>query len=1156
MVSEPQAHHTILFTTLPDGITLNKTPLPVSVLVSPRLQGPDHLGAYPDWLKWTGLLKEHGAKITFTCAGQSLTLPLNTAPLQPEYWTDLFKEDTLVRSFQYTDMTEKAVLSYSVRLAMSSLKALYQEAGFALALPAGDVDDQERSRLRLLGDMLAGLQVNWDEREAPALRQQLAYRLKDGAGSSNFSAQMTYIPPAFYGPDGLLSSQQIGAPGSSAREAFNAATALPFAAFHHMPPAPPIETPDWDTALDFHQALSALNAYRELQRALGLVFDLELPADFVAQSGFLNPETLAVTAFEPGWGWEIQPEPLHALHTAYYHLAAGETRLFLTALHPQGFQKTGLQVLGLLNLDAGRFGLAQIDMDGGMHKTIQLAESALKQPAPPNPEVYDPTTSLPALRSGGLSLFADQRALGMLNQVSESKSFNDALEAKTGQPRPFYAEDLVRGFRIDIWEARTGKWQSLHRRNGTYVFSEHTFETEDEEGFVQLAVTQAAPDPEREFPAEELYLHEAIARWPGWSMSAPMPGKHLTRHADPEKAVPPDPGDPEHDPENPAITPFKMAPTYKAVPGSLPRLRFGESYRLRVRVVDLAGNALRWDDPLAVVLANSLGLPKYPEGLPYLRFEPLPSPQIVLRDERGVTGPGSAVDRIVIRTYNDDPSKDGDPANLTANDRHIAPPRATIDLAEKMGMFDDASGKPIAGPAMYNLISARDTGDFQQTPNPVDVSGLEQTFPLEPDPQIDSLPYLPDGMARAAVIRDLPGTPEGCRGRAEPGAGAAAAVEYQELDDPNPRPGSATLISFGGNGWQGLQPFRLALEEGDAIPQWDPAGRLLTVYLPKGASTAVPLSSWLSPSDLKRMGPWAWLRQYLELDTIFNAHRVQFFPGSPVERIAHLLQRAVEGGHWMLTPPRVLHLVHAVQQPIGQPAFTPLVVQRQELALYPLPDPLETMPEKDPTQETEHAALTAWRRPDGLDAYLLGGLRIHGASTIRVDLEATWEDPVDDPASGPPSTIQLSAQVDELPLPRLRDEWLVASGLPSRQVGFYDLESDTIAFLARGDAIGSFGEGLYAYIDSAPRHKLGDTRHHRISYTPVATSRYREYFPADAAVLDFTRRGAPLEVNVPASARPDTPARVLRAAHLWLAAPERNQPEAQCALWRRAAGLS
>ena len=52
-------------------------------------------------------------------------------------------------------------------------------------------------------------------------------------------------------------------------------------------------------------------------------------------------------------------------------------------------------------------------------------------------------------------------------------------------------------------------------------------------------------------------------------------------------------------------------------------------------------------------------------------------------------------------------------------------------------------------------------------------------------------------------------------------------------------------------------------------------------------------------------------------------------PGSEDDRIAHSLQRAGEGGYFMVAPPRFLTLVHAVQQPLGRPGFTSLPVEHQ-----------------------------------------------------------------------------------------------------------------------------------------------------------------------------------------------------------------------------------
>ena len=100
---------------------------------------------------------------------------------------------------------------------------------------------------------------------------------------------------------------------------------------------------------------------------------------------------------------------------------------------------------------------------------------------------------------------------------------------------------------------------------------------------------------------------------------------------------------------------------------------------------DLAGNSLRFDDKLADQLASVFALPPDEEGFTYLRFEPVPAPIIVIRNEAAVTAPGSAVDRLVIRTFNDDISKDETAADISDADRHIIPPRAAIEMGERLG---------------------------------------------------------------------------------------------------------------------------------------------------------------------------------------------------------------------------------------------------------------------------------------------------------------------------------------------------------------------------------------------------------------------------------------------------------------------------------------
>ena len=95
------------------------------------------------------------------------------------------------------------------------------------------------------------------------------------------------------------------------------------------------------------------------------------------------------------------------------------------------------------------------------------------------------------------------------------------------------------------------------------------------------------------------------------------------------------------------------------------------------------------------------------------------------------------------------------------------------------------------------------------------------------------------------------------------------------------------------------------------------------------------------------------------------------------------------------------------------------------------------------------APIIAYRRLGATDAYLLGALRVHGASTMKIDLSAEWEDPEDNIARR--FVVQKSAPVDELPLTELNEDYLrvfarESSGQDYRYVGYYDPEHDQIAF--------------------------------------------------------------------------------------------------------------
>ena len=154
----------------------------------------------------------------------------------------------------------------------------------------------------------------------------------------------------------------------------------------------------------------------------------------------------------------------------------------------------------------------------------------------------------------------------------------------------------------------------------------------------------------------------------------------------------------------------------------------------------------------------------------------------------------------------------------------------------------------------------------------------------------------------------------------------------------------------------------------------------------------------------------------------------------------------------------------------------------------------------------------------------MGALRIHGASTAKVDLLAEWTDPVDDPGRAGARRAQLQARRSTSC--RCRDcakDTSRRPATPPRRVGYYDPENDQIAMVRSGDHAGS-GRDRRAYFSRTPRRATSSATRSAIivRYTAVATSRYREYFAPDGD-LDFTRTSEPVLVDVPASARPLAP---------------------------------
>jgi hypothetical protein len=189
------------------------------------------------------------------------------------------------------------------------------------------------------------------------------------------------------------------------------------------------------------------------------------------------------------------------------------------------------------------------------------------------------------------------------------------------------------------------------------------------------------------------------------------------------------------------------------------------------------------------------------------------------------------------------------------------------------------------------------------------------------------------------------------------------------------------------------------------------------------------------------------------------------------------LDLAIAGFFWLLTPPRDITFVHAVQQPLADPLLTPT---------NPAP-----------------------RDPGTTFTYFGGTATIHTRSTEKLDLIASWVDRLDDPRQ----TRSASAHVFEVPIPEK-----ATNPPPTDLVPIATYGEDTVTFQAKPAGDQSRRKFL-------SRHEFGDTKHRQVTYNLIATSRFREYFPQKIGplVTDFSRTGNAVVVNVLSSVRPPAP---------------------------------
>jgi len=801
--------------------------------------------------------------------------------------------------------------------------------------------------------------------------------------------------------------------------------------------APPL--PHDEPDFDFHEMVALIADHPTLQRKLGLVFDLLVD----------GPAPTATGTIEVRVPWTGSAEVRNLYPRTHYDLATGA---FLPAAWSPGFVDRGY-----MRLETDKFDVLQVDVDGSLFKAADFAGQARRQLCDPDRPAIE-ATSLPALRTAGITI-AQKNRKGWLRYL-----WNRQLDANAAATADLWADDLIRGYRIDV--EVDGRWRSLCHRVGEIAVGGAGTVVIDgaqaEEGYVKAASATAGS-----FNPEEMYVHEAIAGWSGYSLCARPPGKSVvfdpTRREDHEQVV---------ERRNDKGSHVDMSAEYRALPRSLPLLRYGKSYRFRARVADIAGGGLppEHGDVGAVTPPTVYG-----------RFEPVATP--VLLHRTPITE-GESLEHMVIRSApGQSPAEYAQREDLRAagyaaeNHRHVLPPKSSLAQLEAHGELDDALRSRAATRSLYHL-ARRDAGTIADRTyvnidrDDANRDGLELQVPgIE-------LRYPPAGGSGRVPDAEWPtrGEPLG-EGQYVLHSGETATLTY--LRDPmaagvaiwDTAPGSNDVgpvvnkliwsVPGGRMTWARADSLRVELKGStDGKIHREQSGKVLTFRVPPGQRLTLRYSSWLAESRLTHMALWNML--------------------SPSERSV-VLGAIRDGKHWMFGPSRELTLVHAVQKPLTAALFL--------------------------------TGAQVTRQPNGTVAQFDASIACDPYGAGHIDVRASWTEVVDHPHEPGPRLEQRHAELFRLQVPYGQAAVSTTQNLETTQRTPHSVDGYRTMKLRKLSAA------------RPGQHELGDCKYRLVTYNPVSTTRYQEHFPAqlisDRANLETP--GTAFPATLPASAPPDAP---------------------------------
>ena len=603
---------------------------------------------------------------------------------------------------------------------------------------------------------------------------------------------------------------------------------LPIAALRAYMAERPID-PGADERIEFHQGVSQLRRHPLACRRLGLTVEMEV--NLTAIRGLLPPGTTR---------WEVQVATDWPSRLASRAEANPVVLVDADTFWPHVPQDPDIVIEDgqmLLNRPEFRLGV------GGTITQLTAWEGLV------DAEDAAPLELPPVLGNPGLTLYRQGAAQALTDRWKRQEEIESTLVFDPdGNPdlRPDSSvvltdDDLFGPYRIDVTTTDpAGKVDDVlplfarHAPDGYYTGNPayDNVAVPTDEGWIGALIAVS--------PGHAPRTGEALGGWNGWSLAAPPPSTVFDPVTGAAVEIP------SNTPPDDATIIFGV--DYEVPDATLPRLRYGWSYRWRIRMVDIAGNSIARIDPTRT--------PVHSNTVFYGRPNPVLAPTILRRAPQ-VQPPVRGADTLhmVLRSGVTQPDDE-----IAVQDRMLFPPPAPPDewiLVEQPPDHHLASG--------YQRLVAADESALadQMVADPVTAESIAGTATggggVAAGPVAPIADYLRDPAVSGVSLGNLPNGPAQLQlPYAEPGAGYPQVLE--------------------------LVAQRLVLHAGEKSPE-----------VRTGADTGLHL--WL---------PKAWMLDIPVSSTVRADLADRFLPGGDEQ------SRLVAGTQWTHTPATTLQVVHAI----------------------------------------------------------------------------------------------------------------------------------------------------------------------------------------------------------------------------------------------------